>query len=69
MKRRKPGPKPAEGEPMEMFALRLPASIVRGIDAAVREIQRERPDSPVTRTMAVRVLLVEALQARKDARK
>lgn len=45
--------------------IRMPQTLIDDVDGAAEQIARERPGMSVGRADAIRVLLVEALAARK----
>lgn len=49
-------------------SLRIPPDLLAEVDAERERIEAERPGMTVTRADAIRVLLVEALTARKAKR-
>ena len=59
----KPGRK--KGAPPPALAIRFPAELLAAVDKATEQIAKERPDMVVTRSDAIRVLVAEALIARK----
>lgn len=46
-------------------SIRIPRKLINEVDAAAKDIAEERPGMSVGRADAIRVLLVEALAARK----
>lgn len=61
-------PKKAEGV-VPTTSLRIPLELLAEVDAERDRIEAERPGMTVTRADAIRVLLVEALAARKAKRR
>jgi len=57
---------------MSLYAFRLPDALIGEVDREGRRIEAEQqathPGASVTRAVAVRLLLSEALQARKSAK-
>lgn len=47
------------------LAIRFPPGLTAAVDKAAEQIAKERPDMIVTRSDAIRVLVAEALTARK----
>lgn len=65
--KRKRGRPPSLVKP-RLIALRLPAALVREIDAELPHFARERGDEQTTRAVAIRLLLRDALKRRRGAR-
>jgi hypothetical protein len=55
-------------EPMGLYAFRLPDALIAEVDRVAQTLEAEQPGMAVGRAQAVRVLLLEALRARKAAR-
>jgi hypothetical protein len=51
--------------PPAALAIRFPPELTAAVDKATEQIAKERPDMVVTRSDAIRVLVAEALAARK----
>jgi hypothetical protein len=62
---KKPGRKKAAIPAPPALAIRFPAELTAAVDKASEQIAKERPDMIVTRSDAIRVLVAEALIARK----
>ena len=52
-------------KPLAALAIRFSAQLTAAVDKATEQIAKERPDMTVTRSDAIRVLVAEALTARK----
>ena len=52
---------PRRGEPMGLYAFRLPDPLIAEVDRFAKQLEAERPGVRVTRADAVRVLLSQAL--------
>jgi predicted DNA-binding protein len=55
-------------EPTKQVAFRLPASLLKRLDAHAERLRREAPWSNATRADAARALLTEALEAQEPRR-
>lgn len=62
---KKPAPKRAASPALPALAIRFPPELTAAVDKATEQIAKERPDMIVTRSDAIRVLVAEALTARK----
>lgn len=60
----KPAPK-RRREAMSLYAFRLPDALIVDVDRVAQRLEAEQPGMAVTRAQAVRVLLLEAIRARK----
>lgn len=60
----RPAPKRRK-EPMSLYAFRLPDELIGAVDRIAKKLEAEQPGVAVTRAVAVRVLLSEAVAARK----
>jgi metal-responsive CopG/Arc/MetJ family transcriptional regulator len=60
----KPAPK-RRRDPMSLYAFRLPDALMAEVDRVAQKLEAEQPGMSVTRAQAVRVLLREAIRARK----
>jgi hypothetical protein len=61
---KKPGTTKAEKTPPAL-AIRFSPQLTAAVDRATEQIAKERPDMVVTRSDTIRVLVAEALTARK----
>jgi hypothetical protein len=52
-------------EAMSLYAFRLPDALLLEVDRVAQKLEAEQPGMAVTRAQAVRVLLLEAIRARK----
>lgn len=52
---------------MSLYAFRLPDALMAEVDRVAVKLEGEQPGMTVTRAQAVRVLLGEAIRARKAA--
>ena len=50
---------------MSLYAFRLPDALIAEVDRVAQKLEAEQPGMAVTRAQAVRVLLLEAIRARK----
>lgn len=50
---------------MSLYAFRLPDALIAEVDRVALKLEAEQPGMTVTRAQAVRVLLGEAIRARK----
>ena len=50
---------------MSLYAFRLPDALIAEVDRVAQKLESEQPGMAVTRAHAVRVLLLEAIRARK----
>ena len=57
--------KPGRKKALPALAIRFPPELTAAVDKATAQIAKERPDMIVTRSDAIRVLIAEALTARK----
>jgi hypothetical protein len=57
--------KPARKKAPPALAIRFSPELTAAVDKAAEQIAKERPDMTVTRSDAIRVLVAEALAARK----
>ena len=57
--------KPGRKKAPPALAIRFPPELTAAVDKATEQIAKERPDMIVTRSDAIRVLVAEALTARK----
>ncbi|HEY4176584.1 MAG TPA: hypothetical protein VGM90_07125 [Kofleriaceae bacterium] len=62
---KKPERKITLNAPQSALAIRFPPELTAAVDKAIEQIAKERPDMVVTRSDAIRVLVAEALTARK----
>jgi hypothetical protein len=60
----KPAPK-RRREAMSLYAFRLPDALIGEVDRVAQQLEAEQPGIAVRRAQAVRVLLIEAIRARK----
>ena len=60
----RPAPK-RRREAMSLYAFRLPDALIAEVDRVALKLEAEQPGMTVTRAQAVRVLLGEAIRARK----
>jgi hypothetical protein len=52
-------------QPMSLYAFRLPDALIADVDRVAQQLEVEQPGIAVRRAQAVRVLLLEAIRARK----
>jgi hypothetical protein len=50
---------------LSLYAFRLPDALIAEVDRVAQKLEAEQPGMAVTRAQAVRVLLLEAIRARK----
>jgi hypothetical protein len=60
----RPAPK-RRSEPMSLYAFRLPDALIAEVDRVAQQLEAEQPGMAVRRAQAVRLLLIDAIRARK----
>ena len=60
----KPAPR-RRRDAMSLYAFRLPDALISEVDRVAQRLEAGQPGMAVTRAQAVRVLLLEAIRARK----